>query len=88
MVDINEMLGRSFRKQVTTVEVYRARAESEAAGRGYDLAEIRDRQAELASQAFEYVAKGKLVEKWGELTDREREIGIAFSRYAVYGRTD
>lgn len=69
-------------------ETKAAYAEYNAAARQLDLAHIRERNAELASQSFDSVAKGKLRETLGELTDREREIGIAFARYATYGRTD
>ena len=65
-----------------------ARAEYDAASRGLELAQIKERNAELASQSFDSVARGKLRETLGELTDREREIGIMFARYATYGRTD
>ena len=65
-----------------------ASAEFNAASRQLDLAHIHERNAELASQSFDSVAKGKLREHLGELTSREREIGIAFARYATYGRTD
>lgn len=65
-----------------------AAAEYNSAARQLDLAHIHERNAELASQSFDSVAKGKLRECLGELTDREREIGIAFARYATYGRAD
>ena len=65
-----------------------AYAEYNAAARTLELAHIHERNAELASQTFGSVAKGKLRDTVGELTEREREIGIAFARYAVYGRTD
>jgi hypothetical protein len=63
-------------------------AEYTAAARQLDLAHIHERNAELASQSFGSVAEGRLRETLGELTDREREIGIAFARYATYGRSD
>ena len=69
-------------------ETKAARAEYNAAARQLDIAHINERNAELASQSFESVAKGKLLEKLGDITNREREVGIAFARYATYGRTD
>lgn len=69
-------------------EVASARHACEAADRGLELAIIRERNAELASQSFESVAKGALSKRLGPVSDREREIGIAFARYATYGRTD
>jgi hypothetical protein len=63
-------------------------AEYNAASHRLELAWINERNAEIASQSFVSVAGGKLHVKLGELTDREREIGIAFARYAIYGRTD
>jgi hypothetical protein len=65
-----------------------ASAAYNAAARQLDLAHIKERNAELASQSFESVAEGKLCKRLGEITTREREIGIAFARYATYGRTD
>jgi hypothetical protein len=65
-----------------------AYAEYNAAARQLDIAKINERNAELASQSFASVAKGSLKDSLGEITDREREIGIAFARYATYGRTD
>jgi hypothetical protein len=63
-------------------------AEHNAAARQLELTSIHERHAELASQSFKAVANGKLHENLGELSEREREIGIAFARYATYGRTD
>lgn len=63
-------------------------ADYNASAHQLNLAHIYERNAELASQSFNSVAKGKLRETLGELTDREREIGIAFARYSTYGRTD
>ena len=65
-----------------------AMAEYNSAARALDLAQIRERNAEIASQSFASVAKGKMHESLGELTEREREIGISFARYVAYGRTD
>lgn len=65
-----------------------AYAEYNYAGAALELATIHERNAELASQSFESVAKGGLFHTLGALTDREREIGIACARYAVYGRVD
>ena len=53
-----------------------------------ELAHVKERNAELASQSFEAVAKGELAKRLGPLTEREREIGIAFARYAAIGRCD
>lgn len=58
------------------------------AARRLDLAHIRERAAELGSQSFESVGKGKLFERIGTLSDTQREVALAFVRYAVYGRTD
>ena len=58
------------------------------AGVKLELANIREREAELGSQAFEYVAKGSLEQRIGKISAREREIGLSFARYAVYGRTE
>jgi hypothetical protein len=47
-----------------------------------------ERDAELASQCFESVSKGELFKVLGPITEREREVGLAFARYATWGRTD
>lgn len=65
-----------------------ARAQAEASQARLEIASIEERDAELSSQSFASVARGRLFETLGKITDREREIGIAFARYAVYGRTD
>lgn len=65
-----------------------AMAEYNAASRKVYLTQIHERNAELASQSFETVADGNLKKLLGAISDREREIGIAFARYATYGRTD
>lgn len=69
-------------------ETRTAVAEYETASVRLELARIRERSAELASQCFESVAGGRAWKSQGDLTEREREIGIAFARYAECGRTD
>ena len=81
-------LMRPLRYNTAQIETRRAAAECNAAARQLDLTHIREREAELGSQAFVHVAKGELSKRLGEITDREREIGLAFARYATYGRTD
>ena len=73
----------------------KAQAEKRAAFNAYNAAsialqnaQIGERAAELGSQSFESIAQGKLQKTVGEISDREREIGLAFVRYAVYGRSD
>ena len=88
MPDVNEMIARSNEYRIACTERDKAYAEYNVASRNIELAYIIERNAELASQAFMYVAKGKLKETLGDITDREREIGIAFARYATYGRID
>ncbi len=88
MVDTHTMLSRSFNFQIARKEREAARYVNEAAISRYTIAEIREREAELASQAFQYVGHGGLKKTLGEITDREREIGIAFARYVICGRTD
>lgn len=81
-------LVRSMQYRAAVIESKAAASGYEAAQYALELARSRERNAELASQAFEHVGKGALFQKWGELTDREREIGISFARYSAYGRTD
>lgn len=69
-------------------EVRKAHAEYEAASARLALAKVMERNAQLASQSVESIASGALSKRLGQLTDREREIGLAFARYATYGRTD
>lgn len=85
-IDINMMRFPNYMHAQT--ESRAARAEYNAAAQWLEITHVRERNAELASQSFESVAKGKLLERLGELTEREREIGIAFARYATFGRTD
>jgi hypothetical protein len=87
MIDINLIL-RSNRYDLMQEKKRTAYAEYNYAGAKLELSTIRERNAELGSQAFEYIAKGELQKRLGELTTREREIGLAFARYATYGRTD
>lgn len=83
-------------RQVTrSMDYTLAREKSRGASTGYNYAgamleraKIEERNAELGSQAYEHVAKGELRKRLGTITPHEREIGIAFARYAVYGRTD
>ena len=79
---------RPLRYDKAQIETRRAMAEYNAAARQIDLAHIREREAELGSQCFVSVSKGELHKRLGDITDREREIGLAFARYATYGRTD
>lgn len=60
----------------------------QAASARYEVAIVNERCAELASQSFESIAGGKLHQRLGTITDHEREIGIAFARYAITGRAD
>ena len=65
-----------------------AKARYEYASANLNLNYIFERNAELKSQGFKYAGEGKLFKHLGKITDREREIGLAFARYVVYGRTD
>lgn len=78
---------RPLRYREAQTETKAAYAGYNAAARTLDIAHIREREAELGSQCFESVAKGELHKRLGDITDREREIGLAFARYATYGRT-
>jgi hypothetical protein len=86
--DTMTMLSRSMNYRTATVERQRAYADYCGASSQLDRAHAVERTAELASQSFESVAKGELAKTLGEITDREREIGLAFARYATFGRTD
>jgi hypothetical protein len=87
-MDTQKQLNRSSLFRLKTEEKSTAYANYNHAGERLERVGIELREAELGSQAFEFVAKGKLQETLGEISDREREIGLAFARYAVYGRTD
>jgi hypothetical protein len=63
-----------------------AYAEYNSASRNLDLKAIQERLAELQSQSLESVGKGEFFKATEQLTDREREIGLMFARYAVIGR--
>jgi hypothetical protein len=85
---MEKQIFRSQRYTVTQEEKRTAYAEYNYTSTKLELCTIRERNAELGSQDFQYIAKGNLQERLGEITDREREIGLAFARYATYGRTD
>ncbi len=79
---------RPVRYRQCIAEKATAYANYNAASYSLELASIRERNAELASQSFESIAKGALHMTLGNITAKEREIGLAFARYAVYGRHD
>jgi hypothetical protein len=86
--DIFEKLNRSSLYFTKTIETETAHAKYNLAGLNLERSYIEKRAAELGAQAFEFVAEGKLKNKIGEITDEQREIALAFVRYAVYGKTD
>jgi hypothetical protein len=86
--DTMTMLSRSWAYRQATVERHRAYADYNAASQALQRAQQVERDAELASQSFESISKGALFARFGAITEREREIGLAFSRYATFGRTD
>lgn len=69
-------------------ETRRAFANYNLASVNVTLAQIRERAAELSSQSFESVGKGKLNEAIGPVTAREREVALNIVRYVVYGRSE
>lgn len=89
------MNDNTFRTAIRTMDYTLSKEKSRAAYAGYNYAgamleraRIEERNSELGSQAFEHVAKGGLLKSLGTITEHEREIGLAFARYAVFGRTD
>lgn len=87
-IETIEQYARASRYREAQIQKARAYAEYDAASNALTIAQIRERCAELSSQSFVSIGGGKLEDQLGELTDREREIGIAFAQYAVFGRTD
>ncbi len=81
-------LNRSTRYREAGITKRLAYAQYNYASSELHVAQVNERAAELGSQAFEFVANGKLQTQLGLITDREREIALAFVRYAVYGRSD
>lgn len=81
-------LYRTSNYRIAQVERIAAYAQYNWASTNLEFCKVKEREAELGSQSFEFVANGKLFERLGKLSDKEREIGLAFARYAVYGRTD
>lgn len=88
MTDTLTSFCRSSSYRLAVAERQRYYADYCAASSQLERANAVERNAELASQSFESVGGGKLKESIGEITDREREIGLAFARYATFGRTD
>ena len=58
-----------------------AYAEYNAASLKLELCIIRQRNAELETHSI-----AKMHDVVGDITEREKSIGLAFARYAVYGR--
>ena len=58
------------------------------AGVQLELATIKERAAELQSQVWASVAKGKLINKCAEPTDRELMLMRWIAEYIACGRTD
>lgn len=85
---MEKQIFRSLHYELTQEKKRTAYAEYNYTGSKLELCGIKERNAELGSQAFQYIAKGELQKRFGEITDRERELGLAFARYATYGRID
>jgi len=88
VTDTMTLFGRSMAYRNAVVERAKAYADYCCASSQLERASMIERNAELASQSFESVHRGELFKTLGEITDREREIGLAFARYATFGRTD
>ena len=76
---------RSVRYREAGIKTKWAYAQFNYASAEVNIAKIEERAAEVASQAFQFVGDGGLQKRFGALSDREREIGIALARYAAYG---
>lgn len=50
--------------------------------------QAKERCAEVQTTAMSHVAQGKLAEKFGDMTERERQIAKDFTWYVTYGRAD
>lgn len=81
--ETTEMLVRSFRYEIARTDKRRAYAEYNHAASALELATIRERAAECHSQSFNSLSFSK---ELGPITEREREVALAFVRYAVNGR--
>ena len=82
------MSDRFMRFQNTITERKRCYAEYCAASAYLEVAGIKEREAEIGSQAFEHIAQGLLLKRFGEITEREMDVALMFARYVVYGSTD
>lgn len=65
-----------------------AKAQYDGASSRLELAKAAKRLGELGAMSWEAVGDGRLCKKIGAVSEREREIGLAFARYAVLGRSD
>ncbi len=89
MSDSNtDSIYRAFRYRETTTARQAAWNQYNYAGTALRVADIEMRAAELGSQSLESVDGGKLHATLMAISYREREVALAFVRYAVYGRSD
>lgn len=68
-----------MRFQIAVVERREAFADYNAAGLKLENRQMKERAAELESQSLVSIG-------FGEIADREREVGLMFVRYVVGGR--
>lgn len=87
MTKTEEMVSRSRFYSRQGIETKEAKAQYNYHSLRLELKRKEERGAELASQAFKYVANGKLKDHLGDISDREREIAIAIVKYVLYGNT-
>lgn len=85
-LDTTTSLIRSFRYALATTNKKAATFQCNYANAALELASIEERKAELTSQCIESIRDNELAKTFGEITDREREIGIAFACYVTHGR--
>lgn len=53
-----------------------------------DMAQMKERCAEVHQSALVYVGKEGMGKRFGEFTEREAEIARAFASYVAFGKTD
>ena len=84
--DITTHISWSHHREKAALEYRLANEQYNSASVRMDSAKIKERHYETCTAAFEYLASGVMFKKFGNLTERERDIVIAASQYVVFGR--
>ena len=81
-----EQTSSTLNRRVAQQTVETARAARDYAHLRLEHAQVQERYYELDSAAICFIDKGALTKKFGEISNREREIAINAAFYVVFGR--